>query len=193
MRSTRGSFRAAAAAAGLATAAILLAACSTSTSNKTEAGATTPAPTTTAAAAPTTTEPEPISAEEEEWVRGLHKLKKRLRKAAFQSGVVTRSRMLAQARVFGSCRKPLRHAPSARFERPYDIARKACDLFRKAEAELTEAAANVDASGAVLAGSPEETNFNRAFERANAHAGNAVNRMSVAVAKADAIRDSLPS
>jgi hypothetical protein len=73
------------------------------------------------------------------------------------------------------------------------MATSACRKFRNAAVQLRVAAANVDASGAVIAGTAEEQNFNKAFERANAYAGNAVNRFSAAVARAKTIRDSLPS
>jgi hypothetical protein len=154
-----------------------------------EAASTTPAETTVA----TTTGPAPITAEETAWVRHLSKVEKHLEKTAFLGGVVTRSRMLAQAKVFAACRKRLEAAPSPRFERPFAKAKDACRTFRKAAVQLRVAAANVDASGAVIAGTAEEQNFDKAFERANANAGNAVNRFSAAVARAKAIRDSLPS
>ena len=150
----------------------------------------------TAAAVPTvatTTGPAPVTAEEVAWVRDLARIGKHLEKTAFQGGVVTRSRMLAQAKVFAACKKRLDEAPSLRFESPFAKAKSACRKFHKAAGQLRVAAANVDAGGAVLAGSAEEQRFNRAFERANAFAGNAVNRFSVAVTRAKAIRDSLPS
>ena len=45
----------------------------------------------------------------------------------------------------------------------------------------------------VVAGTQQQRDFNHALERGTAHAGNAVNRMSAAIAKAEAIRDTLPS
>jgi hypothetical protein len=44
-----------------------------------------------------------------------------------------------------------------------------------------------------VAGTQQQRDFNHALERGTAHAGNAVNRMSAAIAKAEAIRDTLPS
>jgi hypothetical protein len=187
--------RAALATASVLTAAAVLVACS---SGRTEASApTTASPAATApettTAVETTTAPEPITAEERAWVRSLHKLQKRLEKTAFRSGVVTERSLLYEANVYDGCRKSLDKTPSARFAKPYAIAKKACEKFDSAAAELTEAAANLDASGAVVVGSVEEDRFDRAFKRGTALVGNAVNTMSAAVTKADAIRNKLPS
>jgi hypothetical protein len=180
--------------AALTAGAISLSACSSESTEGAPATTTTVTHTTQAAdPVPTTTGPEPISAEEKDWVRDLSKLQKRLEKTAYRGGYITRSRMLSDAKVFGSCKKELGRAPSERFARPYEIALKACERFKKAAAELKIAAANVDSSGAVVVGTVAEANFNRAFEHANAHTGNAVNRLSAAVAKAKFIRHSLPT
>jgi hypothetical protein len=106
---------------------------------------------------------------------------------------VTPSLMLSQAKAFGACRKGLGSMPSSRFEPPFGIAESSCGKFRKAAKQLRIASANVDASGAVEASSAAQDNFNRAFERAFAYTGNAVNRLSAAVAKAKTIEASLPS
>jgi hypothetical protein len=180
--------------AALTAGAISLSACSSESREEAPAATTTVTHTTQAAdPGPTTTGPEPISTEEKEWVRDLSKLERRLEKTAYRGGYITRSRMLADAKVYGSCKRGLRRAPSERFARPYEIAVNACEKFKKAAAELKTAAANVDSSGAVVVGTAAEENFNRAFEHANKHAGNAVNRLSAAVAKAKAIRGSLPT
>jgi hypothetical protein len=189
MKSISREARGALVAAVLVPLAVVFSGCSSSPSE--EAGSTAPAETTVAAA--TTTGPAPLTAEETAWVRHLGKVEKHLEKTAFLGGAVTRSRMLGQARVFAACRKRLGPAPSLRFDRPFAMAKNACRKFRKAAEQLRIAAANADASGAVIAGTAEEQNFNRAFERANAYAGNAVNRFSTAVLRAKTIRDSLPS
>lgn len=173
------------------TAAAVLVACSSG--GTTGASATTAPPSTATTATETTTAPEPITAEEEEWVRALHKLQKQLEKTVFRSGVVTERQLLSDAKVYDGCRKSLAKAPTARFSQPYEIAKKACRQLHEAAAQLRTAAANLDSSGAVIAGTAEEDNFNRAFKRGNALTGNAVNKMSRAVAKADAVRDRLPS
>jgi uncharacterized protein YceK len=186
MKSIRREARSVLVAGVLVPLAIALSGCSSQQTE--EAASTAPAETTVA----TTTGPAPLTAEETAWVRHLAKVEKHLEKTAFLGGVVTRSRMLAQAKVFAACRKRL-EAPSSRFESPFAMATSACRKFRNAAVQLRVAAANVDASGAVIAGTAEEQNFNKAFERANAYAGNAVNRFSAAVARAKTIRDSLPS
>jgi hypothetical protein len=177
-------------AAFLVTAAVVLVACSSGGTNGASA-TTTPPPTTTQAE--TTTGPEPITAEEEAWVRSLHKLQKHLEKTVFRSGVVTERSLLYEASVYDVCRKSVGKAPSARFAKPHAIAANACERFDRAAAELVEAAENLDAGGGVVAGTPEEDRFNRAFGRGTTLAGNAVNKMSAAVTKADAIRNKLPS
>jgi hypothetical protein len=188
MKFIRRKARSVLAAGVLVPLAIALSGCSSRQAE--EAASTAPAETTVAVA--TTTGPAPVTAEETAWVRHLAKVEKQLERTTLLGGVVTRSRMLAQAKGFAACRKRL-EAPSSRFEKPFAMAKGACRKFHKAAVQLRVAAANVDASGAVIAGTAEEQNFNRAFERANAHAGNAVNRFSAAVARAKTIRDSLPS
>jgi hypothetical protein len=182
-------------AAALLTAAALPAACTTggtadvapATSSTTTVSETTTAP------EPVTTAPEPITTEEKEWVGTLHSVKKRLQKTLFQGGVVTQARLLSDARIYAGCAKSLDNRPSARFARAHDTAKTACRQFRKAAAQFRTAAANVDASGAVMAGTPQEDAFNRAFERGNAYAGNALNKLSKAVTRAGAIREALPA
>ena len=158
------------AAVPLLTAAVVLGACS---AGNTEASAPTTIPpvATASETTETTTGPEPITAEEEAWVRSL----------------------LYEASVYDVCRKSVGKAPSARFAKPHAIAAKACERFDRAAAELVEAAENLDAGGGVVAGTPEEDRFNRTFGRGTTLAGNAVNKMSAAVTKADAIRNKLPS
>jgi hypothetical protein len=166
-----------------------LAACSSAGANEKKAVATE----STARVPQTTTGPEPITTAEQEWLRGLSKLQKRLEKTAFQGGVVTRDRLLSEAKAYDRCKKSLGAQPSERFQDPYDKARNACRGFHRAAAQLRIAAANADASGAVIAGTQEQRNFNRALERGTTYAGNSVNRMSSAVAKAEAIKDALPT
>lgn len=189
MKSIRREARSVLVAGVLVPLVIALSGCS---SRQTKEAASTAAAETTVATT-TTTGPAPVTAEETAWVRHVAKVEKHLEKTAFLGGVVTRSRMLGQAKVFAACRKRLETAPSSRFERPFAMAKSACRKFRNAAVQLRIAAANADASGAVIAGTAEAQNFSRALELANAYAGNAVNRYSAAVAGAKAIKDSLPS
>jgi hypothetical protein len=151
------------------------------------------ATTTQVSAAPTTTGPEPITAEEKEWVDGLTKLQKRLERRALRGGVVTRSRLLSDARLYNSCKRLVGTEPSARFDVAHRIARKACGRFHKAATELRTAARNLDANSAIVSGTPQERNFNRAFGRGFNYAGNGVDQMLTAVEKAEAVKDALPS
>ncbi len=159
--------------------------------------ATTASPTTastTTAPPETTTEalPEPITAEEEEWVAALTQLQKRLEKVALRAGVVTHARLVSDAKVYRSCKAKLGTEPSERFAPAFVAAEKACRQFRKAGVQLATAASAMDVElGGVIAGTPEEDTFNRAFGRGTEAAGNAVNTMSRAVAQAQQIQASL--
>ncbi len=137
--------------------------------------------------------PLPITAEEKEWVDGLTKLQKRLERRALRGGVVTRSRLLSDARLYDSCKRLVGTEPSARFDVAHRIARKACGRFHKAAIELRTAARNLDANSAIVSGTPQERNFNRAFGRGFNYAGNGVDQMLTAVEKAEAVKDALPS
>ena len=58
---------------------------------------------------------------------------------------------------------------------------------------LAKAARNIDVGvGGVIAGTPQEREFDHAFGRGSEAAGNAVNAMSRAVATAEEIEGSLP-
>jgi hypothetical protein len=188
MKRTRRWARAILLTGAIAAGASSLAACSTATTEG--AQATTNAP---ASQTETTTGPEPITPDEAAWVRRVTKLEKRLEKTALRGGIVTQSLMVSQAKSFAACKKGLGSMPSSRFERPFAQAESSCRKFRKAAKQLRIAAANVDAGGAVEVGTAAEDNFNRAFELASGYAGNAVNGLSAAVAKAKTIRDSLPA
>ena len=180
----------------LLVAAFFLSACSSgddgdatpATTASTTTGSTTTAP------PETTTEPlpEPISAEEEEWVAALTQLQKRLEKVVFRSGVLTHARLVSNAKIYRSCKAKLGTEPSERFAPAFVAAEKACRQYRKAGVQLAKAASAMDVElGGVIAGTPEEDTFNRAFGRGTEAAGNAVNTMSSAVAQAQEIQASL--
>jgi len=181
----------------LLVATFLLVGCSSGSDDGDATPTTTPStttPSTTSAPSETTTEsaPEPITADEEQWVAALMKLQKRLEKTAFRSGVVTHARLLSDAKIYRGCNKQLGTEPSERFAPAFAAAARACRQFRKAGIQLDRAASNMDVSlGGVVAGTPQERAFNRAFGRGTEAAGNAVNTMSTAVSKAQAIQASL--
>ena len=181
----------------LLVAAFFLSACSSgddgdatpATTASTTTGSTTTAPETTTEALP-----EPITAEEEQWVASLAKLQKRLEKVVFRSGVVTHARLVSNAKIYRSCKAKLGTEPSERFAPAFVAAEKACRQYRKAGVQLAKAASAMDVElGGVIAGTPEEDTFNRAFGRGTEAAGNAVNTMSSAVAQAQEIQASLAS
>jgi hypothetical protein len=171
---------------------VVVAACSSGGDEK--AAPTTTAPT-TAAASQTSTEtaPEPITAEEERWVPRLSKLKKKLEKVAFRGGVITRARLLSEAKVYRMCRKRLGTLPSERFRPAYRAAVKACRQFGNAATQSAKAAGLLGIGGGVEAGTPQERAFERALDRTIEAAGNGVNTMLRAVEKAQEIRATLPT
>lgn len=157
------------------------------TTASTTTGSTTTAPETTTEALP-----EPITAEEEQWVASLATLQKRLEKVVLRAGVVTHARLVSDSKIYRSCKKRLGAEPSERFAPAYAAALQACRQFRKAGVQLAKAASNMDVElGGVVAGTPEEREFNRAFGRGTEAAGTAVNTMSSAVAQAEQIQASL--
>jgi hypothetical protein len=165
---------------------VLLIACSgggeaTPTSAGT-APSTTTAPTTTATTTTTTTEPPPLTAEEQAWWRQINRYAARLEKDWFREEVaITHAVMRHWSSVFGKCRTTLeeagdpgRYAPAAR------VVRRACAKLTKAKAHLAIAIDASDPAGAVIAGTPEEAQFNRALDRLTALASNALNDFTTA-------------
>lgn len=137
------------------------------------APSTTTAPTTTT----TTTEPPPLTAEEQAWWRQINRYAARLEKDWFREEVaITHAVMRHWSSLFGRCKTTLqeagdpgRYGPAAR------VVRRACAKLTKAKAHLATAVGASDPGGAVIAGTPEEAQFNRALDRLTALAANALN------------------
>jgi hypothetical protein len=173
-----------AAAAGCA--ALLFSGCSTGAKQGHPPNATTnPSATTTA----TTTAPpvEPPTAEERQWVKRVHRIRPRIDKAFQRNLSITRTSMESLVRVLGTCKATLKAAgrPGDRFEKAALIARKACERYDAAATQLQQAIAVSDLGGAVVAGTAEETVFNRSLDHAFAAQGNGSNKMLRAEQKAD--------
>jgi len=124
------------------------------------------ATTTSTTATPTATTDPPMTAEELAWLNAITRLHKRMDKAIPQELSMTRAKMVQLGNALGACSRELRRigSPSDRLEPVYVIVKKACRTFDKGAKCFATAARVSDASGAVLAGSPEERTQNRATE-----------------------------
>lgn len=173
----------------LVAAALGLGACSGEEEATPTSGAPTTAETSEGSISPTTTQEPPLSAEELAWWRAVSRYEKRLRKEWQRSGVtLTQSVMRRWAALFGECRKavkqagdPGRYAPAAR---PVD---RACRQLAKAKDQLAVMIASTDAGGAVIAGSAEQAQFDRALNKTIELAGNALNDFAVAGTQANIV------
>jgi hypothetical protein len=174
----------------LAAAAILLSGCSGddgSTSAISEEAQSTSGVTNTA---PTTTEPPPLSAEEIAWWKAVDRYARRLEKEwhSEERVTLTHAVMRRWSALFEKCRDTLKEAGDPGRYAPVDkIARRACEKLAKAKAQVAIAIGASDASGAVLAGSAEEAQFNHAIDRVFALAENALNDFSTAGGRAAAV------
>jgi hypothetical protein len=177
------------AAAILVAAALGLGACSGDEEATPTSGAPTTAETSEGSTSPTTTGEAPLSAEEVAWWRAVNRYEKRLRKQWERSGItITQAVMRRWAALFGECRKavkqagdPGRYAPAAR---PVD---RACARLGKAKDELAVAIASTDAGGAVVTGSAEQAQFDRALNKIFELVGNALNDFAVAETQANLV------
>jgi hypothetical protein len=140
--------------------------------------------------APTTTEPQPLSAQEIGWWKAVDRYAQRLEKEwhSEERITLTHAVMRRWSALFDKCKATLkeagdpgRYAPVAR------VARRACEKLAKAKGQITIAIGASDASGAVIAGSAEEAQFNQAIDRTFALAENALNDFSSASGRASAI------
>ena len=173
---------------------VVLTACSggdesTPTSADTSSLTTTTASTTESTTTePTTTEPQPLTSEEQAWLRQVNSYAGRLEKDWNREVTITHAVMRHWASLFGKCKTTLqdagdpgRYAPAAR------VARRACAKLAKARAQIAIAVGASDSGGAVIAGTAEEDQFNRALDRFFELAGNALNDFGTAQEKAAAI------
>lgn len=154
------------------------------------------AATSTQAATPTTTEtgPEPVTAAEKRWLRALERYSDRLQRDAEFGGIVTHTSMRRSARIYAGCPPMLKRlGDPGRFEPALKIARRACERLRKAAHLLDLAIAASDAGGTVVAGTPEEQQFNRSLNGAFEALGNAQYDLQRALARAHTIERSIES
>ena len=153
-------------------------------------------PATSAQAPPTTTEagPEPITAAEKRWLARLGRYSDRLQRDLESGGVVTHASMQRSAKLYASCSSALRRAGNpGRFGPAARMARRACERLKKAADLLGQAIAATDAGGTVVAGTPEEQQFNRSFNGAIEASGNAHYDLRRALERAQEIERSIES
>jgi hypothetical protein len=133
----------------------------------------------------------PLSPAERDWIAGLTRLEAKLSKP-FQAENVTwtRAKMLQLGRVSGGCGRRLGRLglASARLGRADTLAQKACRSYGKASRCFARAARVSDASGATVAGTPQERTQRRALSCGMAGAGNGTNSMGDALAEAQEVR-----
>jgi hypothetical protein len=152
--------------------------------------ATSPASTASATASPTTPTVLPMSAEELAWLKAITRLHKKIDKAVQQELTLTRAKMVALGTALGACSRELRRigSPSDRLQPVNTIVKKACRTFDKGAKCFATAARVSDASGAVVAGTPEERTQRRSIDCGFAAAGNGSNTLADAENKGAEIK-----
>ena len=167
---------------------LLVSGCAGKTKTATSTAASQPGTTTTVA--PTTTTVPPMTAKEVAWLNAIRKLHKKIDKPFLPSNLnMTRSKMVELGNALATCSRELRRigSPSDRLQ-PVNVAvKKACRTYDKGAQCFATAARVSDASGAVLAGSPEERTQQRAMDCGFAAQGNGGNLLDEAEAKAAVI------
>jgi hypothetical protein len=156
----------------------------------TSTAATQPNTTTATTVAPTTTTVPPMTAKEVAWLNAIRKLHKKIDKPFLPSNLnMTRSKMVELGNALGACSRELRRigSPSDRLQPVNVVVKKACRTYDKGAQCFATAARVSDASGAVLAGSPEERTQQRAMDCGFAAQGNGGNLLDEAEAKAAVI------
>jgi hypothetical protein len=157
----------------------------------TAATATEPATTTGPA---TTTEPavEPLTDEERAWARKVEKIRPRIDNRFNRNLTYTNITVRSLIRVLRTCKATLRDAGgSGRFGPAAQIARSACKRYETAAKNFETMLSVSFAGGGVLAGSPEEKIYNRAFDRALTAQSNGSHVMTRAEARIGQIRSEI--
>ena len=143
-------------------------------------------------AAATTSAPEPITAAESAWRERVRAYATRLDADVSRSGRITHASMRRSARLYSGCAPMLERAGDpGRFAPVAPQVERACTRLAKAARLLGQAVEASDAGGAVVAGTPEEAQFNRALNGAFEAAGNAQYDLQTALEKAAAIETEL--
>jgi hypothetical protein len=158
----------------------------------TTATTTTAAPTTTTTAAPTTTTVPPLNAKELAWLKALSGVRTKVEKSFEATGSVrvTRAILVESSNRLAAWSRQLRRmgAPSDRLQPVYRLVRKVIRTYDKGAKCFATAARAVSASGAVVAGTPEERIANKAVDCAGAAEGNGANLLYKADAKGEELK-----
>ena len=151
-----------------------------------------PATTTATTAAPTTTTVPPLDAKELAWLKGVSGVRTKVEKSfqAGGSGTVTRAIMLESSRKLAAWSRQLRRlgTPTDRLQPAYTLVRKAIRTYDKGAKCYATAAGAVSASGAVVAGTPEERIVTESIDCAGAAEGNGTDLLYKADAKGDELK-----
>jgi hypothetical protein len=148
-------------------------------------------PTPTPTPTPTKTGPGPITAAEIAWLGSMHRMHASIDATAKQNTNLTRTAMLTLGNSFSECRRVLRGIgprTTARLRPVLTLVNKACGQFDSGAKCWATAARVSDASGAVVAGTPEEQTQRQAIDCGTAAWGDGSNTLSEAEAKGEEIK-----
>ena len=152
----------------------------------------TAAPATTTTAAPTTTTIPPLDAEELAWLKGVSAVRTKVEESfqAGGSGPVTRAIMVKSGKELAGWSRQLRQlgAPTDRLQPANTLVKKVIQTYDKGAKCYARAAGAVSASGAFVAGTPEERIAREGLDCAHAALGNGTNLLYKADAKGDELK-----
>jgi len=152
----------------------------------------TAAPTTATTAALTTTTIPPLDAKERAWLKGISAVRTKVENSfqAKGSGPVTRAIMLESGNELASWSRQLRQlgAPTDRLQPANTLVKKVIQTYDKGAKCYARAAGAVSASGAFVAGTPEERIARESLDCAHAALGNGTNLLYKADAKGDELK-----
>jgi hypothetical protein len=152
----------------------------------------TAAPATTTTAAPTTTTVPPLDAKELAWLNGVSAVRTKVENSfqAKGSGPVTRAIMVEFSNELASWSRQLRRlgAPADRLQPAYTLVRKVIQTYDKGAKCYARAAGAVSASGAFVAGTPQERIAREGLDCADAALGNGTNMLYKVDAKATELK-----
>jgi hypothetical protein len=152
----------------------------------------TAAPATSTTAAPTTTTIPPLDAKELAWLKGISAVRTKVENSfqAKGSGPVTRAIMLESGNELASWSRQLRQlgAPTDRLQPANTLVKKVIHAYDKGAKCYARAAGAVSASGAFVAGTPEERIARESLDCADAALGNGTNLLYKADAKGDELK-----
>jgi hypothetical protein len=169
---------------------LLVGGCAGQTNDSTSAGQATSTSTTVA---PTTTTIPPLTAEELAWLKGLSGVRTKVEKSfqAGGSGRLTRAIIVESGNKLAGWSRQLRRLgapPGDRLQPAYTLVRKVIVTYDKGAKCYARAAGAVSASGAVVAGTPEERIVNEGLDCGGAAEGNGTNLLYKADAKGDELK-----